>query len=227
MDRKIDYKNNWQRENTDHVNLTMPKGRKEIIKAHAKAHGESVNGFINRAISETMKRGNREICRRSGYEAKKIAKLNKQTKSELSKDQVIALMEVYASEWIHRDELFWKEFFTFFYANLIVIVLPNVANGAGINLPNMGEWVFRFIGIIMAICFWYITVSNSHKLLAAKVGYEKLMENLGKKKYKRIPHTKVKDIKCRKFFSISIAQYFAPGMFICLIIVAGILWFYQ
>lgn len=40
----------------DRVNLTMPKGRKELVQAHAEARGESVNGFINRAIGEQMKR---------------------------------------------------------------------------------------------------------------------------------------------------------------------------
>ena len=40
----------------DRVNLTMPKGRKEIVQAHAEAHGESVNSFINRAINETIDR---------------------------------------------------------------------------------------------------------------------------------------------------------------------------
>ena len=34
----------------------MPKGKKDIIKAHAEAHSESVNGFINRAIDEAMER---------------------------------------------------------------------------------------------------------------------------------------------------------------------------
>jgi len=38
----------------DRVNLTMPKGKKETIQAHAEARGESVNGFINRAIDQTM-----------------------------------------------------------------------------------------------------------------------------------------------------------------------------
>lgn len=40
----------------DRVNLTMPKGKKESIQAHADAQGESVNAFINRAIDEAMER---------------------------------------------------------------------------------------------------------------------------------------------------------------------------
>lgn len=32
----------------------LPKGKKEIIQAHAEARGESVNGFINRAIDAVM-----------------------------------------------------------------------------------------------------------------------------------------------------------------------------
>ena len=42
----------------DRVVLTMPKGKKEGIKAHAEARSESVNGFVNRAILETMERDN-------------------------------------------------------------------------------------------------------------------------------------------------------------------------
>lgn len=42
----------------DRFGLTMPKGNLDIIKAHAEAHSESVNGFINRAITETMERDN-------------------------------------------------------------------------------------------------------------------------------------------------------------------------
>ena len=40
----------------DRINLTVPKGKKETIQAHAAAQGESVNGFINRAIDEVMER---------------------------------------------------------------------------------------------------------------------------------------------------------------------------
>lgn len=35
-----------------------PKGQKDTVKAHAQAQGESLNAFINRAITETIERDN-------------------------------------------------------------------------------------------------------------------------------------------------------------------------
>lgn len=46
--------NKYMREKYDRVNLTMPKGKKEQVQAYAEQQGESVNGFINRAIEEAM-----------------------------------------------------------------------------------------------------------------------------------------------------------------------------
>ncbi|RKJ38166.1 hypothetical protein D7X94_17485 [Acutalibacter sp. 1XD8-33] len=44
----------YMKENYDVFQIRMPKGRKAVIQAHALAQGESVNGFVNRAIDETM-----------------------------------------------------------------------------------------------------------------------------------------------------------------------------
>lgn len=49
-------KNKYNAKAYDRINLTMPKGKKEIIQSHAEELGESTNAFINRAIEETMKR---------------------------------------------------------------------------------------------------------------------------------------------------------------------------
>lgn len=57
-ERKAKWQNDYIARTYDRVNLTMPKGRKEIVQAHAEARGESVNGFINRAISEAIERDN-------------------------------------------------------------------------------------------------------------------------------------------------------------------------
>lgn len=48
-------KNRYNEKAYDRINLTVPKGQKEIIKAHADSMGESVNAFIQRAIQTTMK----------------------------------------------------------------------------------------------------------------------------------------------------------------------------
>jgi len=40
----------------DRVVLTMPKGKKEIVQAHAACNGMSVNAYINAAIDEKMER---------------------------------------------------------------------------------------------------------------------------------------------------------------------------
>lgn len=34
----------------DRINIAVPKGRKAEIQAHAAARGESINGFVTRAI---------------------------------------------------------------------------------------------------------------------------------------------------------------------------------
>lgn len=52
--------NKYVKDKYDRVNITMPKGQKETIQSHADKQGESVNGFINRAISETIERDTTE-----------------------------------------------------------------------------------------------------------------------------------------------------------------------
>ena len=60
MAGKAEYKNQWQKENCDRVNLTLSKGRKAELRSYAATTGESLNGFINRAISETIARDSSE-----------------------------------------------------------------------------------------------------------------------------------------------------------------------
>ena len=42
----------------DSLRIVCTKGLKDIYKAHAEQHGESLNGFVNRAIKETIERDN-------------------------------------------------------------------------------------------------------------------------------------------------------------------------
>ena len=46
----------YVKDHYDRISLTVPQGKRDKIKAHAESQGESVNGFINRAIDDQMQR---------------------------------------------------------------------------------------------------------------------------------------------------------------------------
>lgn len=57
---RIEANNRYNAKAYDRINIAVPKGQKDIIKAHAENKGESVNSFVNRAIDETMQRDTTE-----------------------------------------------------------------------------------------------------------------------------------------------------------------------
>lgn len=60
MAGKTEYKNKYAAENYERISLSVQKGQKAIIKAHADKKGESLNGFICRAINTTIASDNNE-----------------------------------------------------------------------------------------------------------------------------------------------------------------------
>jgi len=44
----------------DRIELKVPKGRKAELQEHAQQQGESLNGFVNRAIDHEVERDNGE-----------------------------------------------------------------------------------------------------------------------------------------------------------------------
>lgn len=47
---------NYVKKAYDRIEVKVTKGKREIIQAHSEGQGESMNAFINRAITETMER---------------------------------------------------------------------------------------------------------------------------------------------------------------------------
>jgi len=54
--RKAEWQNKYIAKTYDRVNLTVPKGNKEELQNYVKSRGESLNGFINRAIANQIER---------------------------------------------------------------------------------------------------------------------------------------------------------------------------
>ena len=61
---KIRAKTKYTAKTYDQFPVYTPKGKKASLRDHAKKRGESLNGFVNRAIDETLagiiKRGKRK-----------------------------------------------------------------------------------------------------------------------------------------------------------------------
>ncbi len=53
---RIAANNRYNAKAYDRINIAVPKGQKEVIKAHADTIGESLNGYINLAINEKIER---------------------------------------------------------------------------------------------------------------------------------------------------------------------------
>lgn len=47
-------KNKYNLKAYDRLAITIPKGRKQAVEAHAKARGESVNGLVNALLRADM-----------------------------------------------------------------------------------------------------------------------------------------------------------------------------
>lgn len=50
----IKYNNAYNSKTYDRINVTVPKGQREIIRKHADAAGQSVNAYILQAIQTRM-----------------------------------------------------------------------------------------------------------------------------------------------------------------------------
>ena len=46
----------YDQEKIDRIAMRVPKGKREVIQAHAQEQGEPINAFLNRAVDETIER---------------------------------------------------------------------------------------------------------------------------------------------------------------------------
>jgi hypothetical protein len=51
---KTKYQNEYISKKYDSLRIVVPKGKKDKIKAYADSKGESINGFVNKAIDKAM-----------------------------------------------------------------------------------------------------------------------------------------------------------------------------
>ena len=135
--------------------------------------------------------------------------------NEMEVGHLLDLMDIYLSEWKHRDEMLWKQVFKYFYATLVVLFLPNIASFLGINLPEFPAVLFPLAALVLSLVFLYISIGYSKRLEASGNTYQKLI-NLLPEELRRVSVSDP-NIKFGRFFSKRIS------VVICVLLFLGLL----
>lgn len=142
-----------------------------------------------------------------------------------STDQLLSLMELYLSEWQHRDNLFFKEIFTYFFSSLVVMILP-FADIWNLHFPKeIPQWLFPAIGMLMAVAFFIVSNGYIARLKALSDPYQKLIDKLPPE----LRREKVKDMYSGVWGAVMnwrMASFICWFMFLALLIIGATLLYF-
>jgi hypothetical protein len=142
---------------------------------------------------------------------------------ELGNQDIISLLNIYLNEFIHRNDVFLSTTFRFFYASLIVILLPNITGYLGINFSSLPIVLFRIVGFIMSLAFFYITISYAKRLEAITNTYNTIIKKF-KSEYQR---QNIEELKFGKLFKWRISYVLILSMFFSLMAINILFIFYN
>lgn len=101
----------------------------------------------------------------------------------IDQDTLIKVINIYLQEYIHRDNHFWKQSYRFFFASLVVMLLPYLTEQFGITIPEIfdkNKYIFPIVGMILAALFLYIALSLAKRFKAVSTTYDQLIQKLPK-----------------------------------------------
>lgn len=131
--------------------------------------------------------------------------------------EFLTLMNIYYSEWEHRDSLMWKQVTTFFSSVFVIILLPF---GEVWQIPlvdHIPNIVFPFVGIALSFIFYYITIQYAHRLSKIGTTYRKMVDLLPKDLRREKIYEKNRVTRSRQL------AYLVPSiLFLALIIIGDV-----
>lgn len=115
-------------------------------------------------------------------------------------DMIIDMLSIFLEEWKHRDSIMWEQVFRFYLATLTVSVLPytNIINTEGL----FSKFFFHCVGIVLSVCFLYISIAYGYRLKAASETYKNMLAKIPNNEIKR---TEIGELKGSKIV-LKIAQ---------------------
>lgn len=141
-------------------------------------------------------------------------------------DTTISLLNVYITEWSQRDQIIWSQIFKFFYAILIIILLPNLALYLQIELPSLPIFSFRIIGLFLSLAFLYISIGYAMRLQAISDTYQNIIKKLPiEYQRKSVQNIKYRNKHIGKFFMPRLVYIICFALFFILLFLSVVLMF--
>lgn len=155
-----------------------------------------------------------------------MPKKNNKTQDKLSKNQLIALMGIYESEFEYRDTVLYSRMFSLFYASLIIMLFPFVTKDLPIFDLNIPTYIFITLGMICELLSFFISIVHADRLRKSSATYQKII-NMLPEEYRRLSTLDSDNIEHkiplrRRITNIKLT-YFVPIVFFILTICLGII----
>lgn len=130
----------------------------------------------------------------------------------LDYNETISLLNVYLSEWSHRDIQLWSKAIKLYYVILVIILFPNITNFFNVVLPPLPAIIFRLIGLFLSLIFLYVTFGYAIRFQAIADTYQSIINELPEK-YRR---KSIKTYKMGFLFSLKINYLLYFTLFVSL-----------
>lgn len=133
--------------------------------------------------------------------------MDKKTSTGLSSDYdtTVSLLNIYLTEWSIRESTLWSIVFKFYYAIIIIILLPNISEYIEVKIPPVPTSLFRFVGLLLSFVFLYISLGYCMRLHASSDTYQKILKKLPEDYQRR----DIRQIKCKR---ILVGKMFLPRL---------------
>ena len=144
---------------------------------------------------------------------------------EITTEDLINLSSLYLSEWYDRYNLHWDLNFKFFYADIIVLFLPNLSAKLGIDLSGFPAIVFPAVAAVLSLVFLYFSIGIAKRVEANSKAYARVTQFFPPE-LQRVSLIS-SDIKRGKLFNIRLDPILCYAMFLSLFFLSIVMIIYN
>ena len=135
-------------------------------------------------------------------------------------EELLSLMNIYYTEWSHRDSLMRKQVCTFFFAVFIIILLPFIKIWDITLADIIPHVLFPIAGIALSFVFLYITIQYANRLSKSSETCRELIERLPEEFKRKSIYEKQNITKSRQLaYTVPIIMFSALIIFAIIILI--------